>query len=76
MYFIHIYKRMLLHGDYNHVGDVINLVNNFKVGNMVFNCGEFNDLERELIKVLEKNKLRYYLCIKELNIDNNKLYFL
>lgn len=43
---------------------------------MVFNCGEFNDLERELIKVLEKNKLRYYLCIKELNIDNNKLYFL
>ena len=58
------------------MGDVINLVNNFKVGNMVFNCGEFNDLERELIKVLEKNKLRYYLCIKELNIDNNKLYFL
>ena len=47
-----------------------------RFGNMVFNCGEFNDLERELIKVLEKNKLRYYLCIKELNIDNNKLYFL
>ena len=43
---------------------------------MIFNCGEFNDLEKELIKVLDKKKIKYYSCIKELNIDNNKLYFL
>ena len=30
----------------------------------------------ELIKVLNKKKIPYYSCIKELNIDNNKLYFL
>ena len=26
--------------------------------------------------VLDKKKIKYYSCIKELNIDNNKLYFL
>ena len=40
------------------MGEAINLVNNFKVEKVIFNCGTYNDLE------------------KELNIDNNKLYFL
>ena len=67
---------ILTHGDYDHMGESINLVENFKVEKVIFNCGEFNDLEKELIKVLEKKKIKYYSCIKELNIDNNKLYFL
>ena len=67
---------ILTHGDYDHMGEAINLVNNFKVEKVIFNCGEFNDLEKELIKVLEKKNIKYYSCIKELNIDNNKLYFL
>ena len=67
---------ILTHGDYDHMGEAINLVNNFKVKKVIFNCGEFNDLEKELIKVLDKKKIKYYSCIKELNIDNNKLYFL
>ena len=58
------------------MGEVINLVNDYKVDNVIFNCGKYNDLEKELIKVLEKKKIPYYSCIKELNIDNNKLYFL
>lgn len=36
------------------MGEAINLVNNFKVKKVIFNCGEFNDLEKELIKVLDK----------------------
>jgi len=56
--------------------NAINLVNNFKVEKVIFNCGEFNELEQDLIKVLEKKKILYYSCIKELNIDDNKLYFL
>ncbi len=64
------------HGDYDHMGEAINLVNNFKVENVIFNCGDFNDLEKELIIVLEKKKIKYYSCIKELNIDNYKLQFL
>ena len=67
---------ILTHGDYDHMGEAINLVNNFKVKKVIFNCGEFNDLEKKLIKVLDKKKIKYYSCIKELNIDNSKLYFL
>ena len=67
---------IISHGDYDHIGEAINLVNNFKVKKVIFNCGEFNELEKELIKVLDKKKIKYYSCIKKLNIDNNKLYFL
>ena len=67
---------ILTHGDYDHMGESINLIENFKVEKVIFNCSEFNDLEKELIKVLEKKKIKYYSCIKELNIDNSKLYFL
>ena len=59
------------------MGEAINLVNNFKVLNVVFNNGEYNDLELELIKTLDKNKINYYQYVKSLNLsDNNKLYFL
>ncbi len=58
------------------MGEAINLVNNFKVKKVIFNCGKFNDLEKELIKLLDKKKIKYYSCIKELNIDNNKFHFL
>ena len=33
-------------------------------------------MENELIEVLDKKKIKYYFCIKELNIDNNKFHFL
>ena len=71
-----MHKRISPHGDYDHMGEAINLVNNFKVEKVIFNCGEFNDLEQELIKVLEKKNINYYSCIKELNIDKYKLQFL
>ena len=67
---------IISHGDDDHMGEAINLVNNFKVEKVIFNCGEFNDLEKELIEVLDKKHIKYYSCIKELNVDNNKLYFL
>lgn len=66
----------LTHGDYDHMGESINLVESFKVEKAIFNCGEFNELEQELIQVLENKKIPYYSCIKEFNIDDNKLYFL
>ena len=69
-------KLIITHGDFDHMGEAINLVNNFKVEKVIFNCGEYNDLEKELIKVLDKKKIKYYSCIKELNIDKNKFYFL
>ena len=71
-----MHKSMSAPGDFDHMGETNNLVENFKVEKVIFNCGEFNDLEKELIKVLDKKNIQYYSCIKELNIDNNKLYFL
>ena len=72
----HLDYLIITHGDYDHMGEAINLVENFKVEKVIFNCSEFNELEQDLIKVLDKKKIPYYSCIKELNINNNKLYFL
>ena len=67
---------ILSHGDFDHAGEAIKLVENFKVENVILNCGEYNDLEKELIEALEKKNINYYSCIKELNIDKYKLQFL
>ena len=51
---IGIYKidyLILTHGDFDHMGEAINLVNNFKVEKVIFNCGPYNDLEKEKIKI-------------------------
>lgn len=71
-----MHKKKSPHGDYDHMGESISLVDNFKVNNVVLNCGTYNDLEKNLIKVLNKKKIKYYSCIKELNIDKYKLQFL
>ena len=67
---------ILTHGDYDHMGDAIYLVNNIKINKVIFNCGEYNDLEKELMEVLEQEKINYYTCINELDINKNKIYFL
>ena len=58
------------------MGETINLINNFKVENVIFNCGSYNGLEKNLIRELEKKHIKYFSCIKSLNIDNNNFYFL
>ena len=67
---------ILSHGDYDHMGEAINLINNYKVKNVIFNCGQFNDSESKLITLLDDKKIKYYSCLKELDLDNINLYFL
>ena len=67
---------ILSHGDYDHMGESINLINDFKVSKVIFNKGKYNDLELDLIKLLDDKKISYYQNIKQLNINNHKLYFL
>ena len=67
---------VISHGDFDHMGEAINLVNNFEVDNVVFNCGEFNNLEKNLIMVLNKKNIKYYTCIRELRISKYKMQFL
>ena len=49
-----MHKRMSPHGDYDHMVEAINIVNNFKEEKVIFNCGEFNHHEQDLIKVLDE----------------------
>ena len=65
-----MHKFISPHGDFDHMGDTINLVNNFKVEKVIFNCGEFNDL----IKVLNKKKTNH-LQLKSNSFMSNLIFF-
>lgn len=67
---------ILTHGDYDHMGDSVELVNNISVEKVVFNNEEYSEIELELTSLLKKKKINYYKNIKTLNVDNNKFYFL
>lgn len=67
---------LISHGDYDHMGESINLVNNFNVENVIFNNDSYNDLENSLIEVLDEKKIPYYNNIKTLNLKYSTLYFL
>lgn len=71
-----MHKRMSPHGDYDHMGEAINLVKNFKLEKVVFNVGDYNYLEEDLVKVLNNKRIKYYKNIENLDIKNSKLYFL
>lgn len=67
---------ILTHGDADHMGEAINLIKNFKVEHVIFNCGAYNSLERELIEELEMWGINYDTCIKKWDTDSFKLQFL
>ena len=67
---------LISHGDFDHMGEAVNIVNNFKVDKVIFNCGSYNDLEKNLIDVLNKKNIKYYSCVDEIEIDSYKLKFL
>ena len=67
---------IISHGDVDHMGEAINLVNGFRIDKVIFNLGEYNYLELEFIKELKRKNILYYKNIEKLNIDNNMLYFL
>ena len=58
------------------MGESFNLIDNFKIDNVIFNKGNYNDLEKKLIYKLEKKDIKYFNNIKKLNINKNKFYFI
>ena len=72
----HIDTLVLTHGDADHMGEAKYIVSNFTVKKVIFNIGELNTLEKDLIKVLEEKNVKYYQNISELKIDDTKFYFL
>lgn len=67
---------IITHGDYDHMGEAINLINNFKIKKVIFNNNEYNTLEKNLIKLLDKKKIKYYHGLERLNIGQYKMQFL
>ena len=56
--FMYVHKNKSPHGDYDHMGEAISLVDNVKVEKVSFNCGSFNDLENKLVRVLKLKKIK------------------
>ncbi len=77
---IGIYKIDLLvltHGDYDHAGEAIELLNNFSVEQVMFNMNDFNDLESRIVDLLEEKSIGYFKINSFLNLSfsNYALYF-
>ncbi len=72
----HIDYLILTHGDYDHAGESLNLVNNFRVKQVILNNDNFNALEMSLIDVLNQKKIPYYQNISNINLKQSNLYFL
>lgn len=67
---------IITHGDYDHMGEAKNLIKKFKINNVIFNKGEYNTLETELIKLLSQQNINYYKSNKKLIINKYIFYFL
>ena len=67
---------ILTHGDFDHLGESENIVNNYKVRNVLFNKGEYNSLENKLIYTLNNKNIKYYNDVANINIDAHSLQLL
>ena len=71
--YYHIDYLILTHGDFDHMGDSIYLLKNYKVKNVVLNNDSLNELETNLIKELKTKKIKYYQNVKTIPISNNNI---
>lgn len=67
---------IITHGDEDHIGGSITLINNFQVKNVILNKGTFTDIEKELIKNLNKKKIPYQINKNKINLSNHTIYLL
>ena len=67
---------ILTHGDYDHMGEAKTLLNNIKVGKVLINKGNINELEKKIVdyNMVEKVKNNYIIDEYELLFLNNKIY--
>lgn len=71
-----MHKRISPHGDADHMKEAYYLVDNFKVDNVIFNNGEYNELELDLIKLLKEKNINYEKVPVFLKMGDYKLQFL
>ena len=62
---------ILTHGDFDHCGDAENVINKFKVKNVIFNNDGFKTIEKNIINILDKKSISYYQS-KDVSLPNIK----
>ncbi len=67
---------ILSHGDKDHMGEAKKIVESICVNKVIFNVGSYNYLEKDLIKTLKQNNIKYYKNIENIYIGNTPIYFL
>lgn len=67
---------IITHGDFDHMGEAQNLIKKFGVNNVIFNKGEYNKLERDLIKLLVQKNINFSKSDKTLVINKYIFNFL
>ncbi len=67
---------ILTHGDYDHMGEAKYLIENLKIERVLFNNGEYNDLEQDLIEILKKKKIPFFQNLNELSLFQTQVLFL
>ena len=65
---------IITHGDLDHIGGAISLIENFDVEYVIFNRGEYSDLEIELIDDL--GCIKSASGVDKIRVGNRYLYFL
>jgi len=67
---------IITHGDLDHIGGAMSLVENFEVEHVILNRGEYSELEVEFIDVLDNLGLEYSSGVDKISVGNRYVYFL
>lgn len=51
---------IITHGDYDHIGSIEYILNNYKVSNVIFNSGKINNNEASALKIIKEKKINYF----------------
>ena len=71
-----MHKCMLSHGDEDHIGGALYLIDNFKVDNVILNKGDYTELEVELITHLKNKNIKYTNNINKIPLLGSYMYLL
>ena len=63
---------ILTHGDQDHLGESVHLINNFKVNSIKFNKGPYNNKEKEILNIINNKEVNIDIPFEYL--DSNTIY--